>query len=97
MSCGLVTFTSTCVLKKYFFKVRSSYIKVVFRYGVFWPILAMFTVRIVQNSSVLQSIFRRISLANGDLRISNSHWNSLVLSNKILEQDKSCNWLARNR
>ncbi|KAJ8945900.1 hypothetical protein NQ314_009014 [Rhamnusium bicolor] len=59
--------------------------------------LVMFSTRVVQNSSVLQSIFRRISLSNGDLRVANLPTTSLIISSKILDQDKSCAWNKRRR
>ncbi|KAJ8923165.1 hypothetical protein NQ315_001719 [Exocentrus adspersus] len=52
----------------------------------------MFALRGVQNSSVLHSVFRRISLANGDLRISNVY----SFSSKFVEEDKS-SWFTKHR
>nr|XP_023021222.1 spermatogenesis-associated protein 20 [Leptinotarsa decemlineata] len=57
----------------------------------------MLSCRGVQNSSILQNIFRRISKCNGDLRVSNNFVSTLNFSAKSLEADGTLYWTARPR
>ncbi|CAH0564649.1 unnamed protein product [Brassicogethes aeneus] len=49
----------------------------------------MIATRFVQNSSVIQGIFRRISISNGDIRISNNFYTTSVLANKFIENEST--------
>lgn len=57
----------------------------------------MISSRASQNTSVLQTIFRRISLSNGDLRVSNAVANTVNCPTKSSEQEKANIWATKPR